>query len=121
MARSSGLSKVPVLVHPVFIYWPNSPLKRCLNYFSDSFECVFSEVWPGGAQRSSRSTCRTDRAELYAPRSTFRGVFLHSARITIQGNPIEGGNKWARFCGSVAPPLLLPGSFDLLNPIFDGS
>jgi hypothetical protein len=37
MARSSGLSKVLVLVHPVFIYRPNSPLKRCLNYFSDSF------------------------------------------------------------------------------------
>ena len=51
-------------------------------------------------QRSSRSTCRTDRAELYAPRSTFRWVFLHSARITIQGNPIEGGSKWARFCGT---------------------
>jgi hypothetical protein len=37
MARSSGSSKVPVLVHPVFIYRPNSPLKRRLNYFSDSF------------------------------------------------------------------------------------
>ena len=22
-------------------------------------------------------------------------------RITIQGNPIEGGSKWARFCGTV--------------------
>jgi hypothetical protein len=37
MARSSGLSKVLVLVHLVLIYLPNSPLKRCLNYFSDSF------------------------------------------------------------------------------------
>ena len=33
----------------------------------------FSEVWPGGAQRSSRSTCRTDRAELYPPDLTFGG------------------------------------------------
>jgi len=27
-------------------------------------------------------------------------VFLHSARITIQDNPIEGGSKWSRFCGT---------------------
>jgi hypothetical protein len=33
----------------------------------------FSEVWPGGAQRSSQSTCRTDRAELYPPDLTFGG------------------------------------------------
>jgi hypothetical protein len=44
MARSSGLSKVLVLVHLVLIYLPNSPLKRCLNYFSDSFCTAFSEV-----------------------------------------------------------------------------
>jgi hypothetical protein len=29
-----------------------------------------------------------------------RWVFLHSARITIQGNPIVGGSKWTRFCGT---------------------
>src|SRR5918992_2448457 len=34
-------------------------------------------------------------------RSTFWRMFLHSARITIQGNPIEGGSKWARFRGTV--------------------
>src|ERR671916_1832269 len=33
-------------------------------------------------------------------RSTFWRMFLHSARITIQGNPIEGGSKWARFRGT---------------------
>ena len=43
---------------------------------------VFSEVWPGGAQRSSQSTCRTDRAELY-PRSTFWGMPLHPSCNTI--------------------------------------
>jgi hypothetical protein len=27
----------------------------------------------------------------HPPRSTFRWMVLHSARISIQGNPIEGG------------------------------
>src|SRR5215213_238772 len=47
----------------------------------------FSEVWPGGAQRSSRSTCRTDRAELYPHDLPFCGcpstppsVILSSSR-----------------------------------------
>jgi hypothetical protein len=44
MARSSGSSKVLVSVYLVFIDRPNSPLKRCSNHFSDSFEEVFSEV-----------------------------------------------------------------------------
>src|SRR5215216_4712948 len=34
-------------------------------------------------------------------RATFWWVFLHSARITIQDNPLEGGSKWSRFCGTV--------------------
>src|SRR5215217_6641540 len=60
----------------------------------------FSEVWPGGAQRSSRSTCRTDRAELYPPRSTLRWMPLLPSRNTIEGTLIEGGSKWARLCGT---------------------
>src|SRR5918995_925289 len=51
-------------------------------------EDAFSEVWPGGAQRSSRSTCRTDRAELY-PRSTFWWTPLHPSR-----NTIVKANRW---------------------------
>ena len=55
---------------------------------------VFSEVWPGGAQRSSRSTCRTDRAELY-PR-----IYLSVdapppvPQYYRQGNPMKGESRW---------------------------
>jgi hypothetical protein len=48
----------------------------CL-YSPSCREQVFSEVWPGCAQRSSRSTCRTDRAELCPHDPPFGGC--HSA------------------------------------------
>src|SRR5918998_3173778 len=51
----------------------------------------FSEVWPGGAQRSSRSTCRTDRAELYPPDLTFGGC--HSTRPAILSSRQTDGRR----------------------------
>ena len=34
-------------------------------------------------------------------RSTFRWMPLHPSRNTIEGTLMEGGSKWARFCGTV--------------------
>jgi hypothetical protein len=48
-------------------------LLRKVRVFTQVRVGGFSEVWPGGAQRSSLSTCRTDRAELYPPDLPFGG------------------------------------------------
>ena len=65
--------------------WLREPNRyTALTLFTQSRRrLVFSEVWPGGARRSSRSTCRTDHAELYPPFSNFWGMPPHPSRNTI--------------------------------------
>src|SRR5215203_3044596 len=71
--------------------------------------CLLMEVRIHGvlgslARRGSAKLAEhvSDRPRRTLPtRATFWWVFLHSARITIHNNPIEGGSKWSRFCGTV--------------------
>jgi hypothetical protein len=70
---------------------------------------VFSEVWPGGAQRSSRSTCRTDRAELYPHDLPFGGcpstrpaIAREGARVFLAGRTLEHVVEMFRLLGGGA-------------------
>jgi hypothetical protein len=69
----------------------------------------FSEVWPGGAQRSSRSTCRTDRAELYPHDLPFGGcpstrpaIAREGARVFLAGRTLEHVVEMFRLLGGGA-------------------
>jgi hypothetical protein len=55
---------------------------------------VFLEVWPGGVQRSSRGTCRTDRAELYPLFNLSVDAPPPVPQYYRQGNPMEGESRW---------------------------
>jgi hypothetical protein len=76
--------------------------------FTDCVEGLFCELRVDGVLGSLTRRCPAKLAghvsdgprRTLLTRATFRWVFLHSARITFQGNPIERGSKWTRFCGT---------------------
>src|SRR5215208_7496287 len=71
-------------------------------------EGVFCELRLNGVLGSLAQRCPAKLAEHVSDgraelptRSTFRWMPLHPSRDTIEGTLMEGGSKWARFCGTV--------------------